>query len=172
MLKTKREAFSLIELVFVISIVGVLAAIAIPKLAENRDNAAAKVCQSEASNFITEMSGYYTKNSGWDRLEEITNLQMNIVVNPGNGQHGLLNSGNTIPTENQSLSYICNGEVIMTVIPKTRLFVDLRAVEHDQYELVIEKPSSIQTQPAMIAANELALNNIYKSEPGYRIGGY
>jgi len=172
MLMTKRKAFSMIELIFVITIVGILSAVAIPKLVENRDNAAAKVCELEAASLITEMSSYYTKNSGWDSLEEITNLRMSIIVNPGNGQNGLLDSRITIPAKDQPLSYICNGEVIMRITPKSRLFIDHRNVEHNQYELVVEKPIAIQTQQAMIAANDLAVRNIYKSNPGYRIGGY
>ncbi len=59
-----RPAFTMIELIFVIVILGILAAVSIPKLAATRDDAKeAKECQNIAT-CISDMAASYTaKNS-------------------------------------------------------------------------------------------------------------
>lgn len=56
----KRAGFTMIELIFVIVILGILAAVAIPKLSATRDDAYnAKKC-SNISTCITDAGSYYT----------------------------------------------------------------------------------------------------------------
>ena len=55
-----KKAFTMIELIFVIVIIGILASVAIPKLAASRDDAIAAMCTSTAKQFIQEVSIYYT----------------------------------------------------------------------------------------------------------------
>jgi len=54
-----KKAFTMIELIFVIVIIGTLAAIAIPKLANNRVDAEASICQLEVSQFSRELVKSY-----------------------------------------------------------------------------------------------------------------
>lgn len=54
-----KNAFIMIELIFVIVIIGILAAIAIPKLTANRDDARASKELSNLSIYINDVTTYY-----------------------------------------------------------------------------------------------------------------
>ncbi|PID47707.1 MAG: prepilin-type cleavage/methylation domain-containing protein [Proteobacteria bacterium] len=61
-----RKAFTMIELIFVIVILGILASVAIPKLAATRDDAKISRCLSEISTAITDLGAYYTSQGKFD----------------------------------------------------------------------------------------------------------
>ncbi len=166
-----RHGFTMIELIFAIVIIGILSAVAVPKLVTNRDNALAKICVTESSRFILEMTAYYTRYGAWDPIEKVTNLQLGVILTPGNGKHGLTIPSTTVPLNDISIVYACNGEAILSLTPQNRLFVDNRGVSHNEYELDVQSPVLPSTQPASIAQANLLANGIYKTNPGYRIGG-
>src|SRR5688500_3702817 len=57
--QTRRPGFTLIELMMVIVIIGVLAAIAMPKLAKTRERAYFKAVMSDLRNLQTQQEIYY-----------------------------------------------------------------------------------------------------------------
>ena len=77
-----RKAFTMIEIIFVIVIIGVLASVAIPKLQSLRDNATASTCVHEVGQFINELTQRYGSSktfASWQafKLEDnITNITL------------------------------------------------------------------------------------------------
>ncbi len=71
----QRKGFTMIELIFVIVILGILAAVAIPKLAATRDDAKISKGLSELSTAISDFGAYYTANGRFDNnISNMTNV--------------------------------------------------------------------------------------------------
>jgi general secretion pathway protein G len=73
----KRSGFTMIELVFVIVILGILASVAIPKLAATRDDAQIAKASTEVSALISDMGSYYTAQGKFtDNVSLMTNVSL------------------------------------------------------------------------------------------------
>ena len=60
-----KKGFTMIELVFVIVILGILASLAVPKLAATRDDAEAAKAAVEIKDAITQLTTYYIVNGSF-----------------------------------------------------------------------------------------------------------
>jgi len=83
----KRSGFTMIELIFVIVILGILAAVAIPRLAATRDDAKISKGASEVATAMTDIGSYYTSKGLFAKPSDMTNVkfaadsEMNATVN-------------------------------------------------------------------------------------------
>jgi prepilin-type N-terminal cleavage/methylation domain-containing protein len=72
----KRSGFTMIELIFVIVILGILAAVAIPKLAATRDDAKIAKGATEIATVVSDFGAYYTAQGSFGLGTEMTNVTL------------------------------------------------------------------------------------------------
>ena len=72
-----KKGFTMIELIFVIVILGILAAVAIPRLAATRDDAEITKTISNTALVVRDMTSYYTAQGHFDKTAaNMTNVQL------------------------------------------------------------------------------------------------
>ena len=72
--KTSKKAFSLIELIFVIAILGIIAAVAVPKLLDSRGSAVVSSVKQDISTITTSIQSYYMTNGSIDKIIDAVNI--------------------------------------------------------------------------------------------------
>lgn len=104
-----KKAFTMIELIFVIVIIGILSAVAISKLSATRDDAKVSVIITDARTAFGDLSSYYTSKQAsiWndDTNGTLTNATTVSFFNPG--CDGVLDFNKSKIVSSYSL---CNGE--------------------------------------------------------------
>src|SRR5215212_4611473 len=101
MMRTAKKGFTLIELLIVVVIIGILAAIAIPKFANTKDKAKLASVKSDVRNLMGVMEAVSTKNDNKYRAP----LADEFTVSTGNlAAFDAADAGYTITVNNASIT--------------------------------------------------------------------
>jgi len=104
-----KLGFTMVELIFVIVIIGILAGVAIPKLTMTRDDAKMVTCMDQSKMFMSEMQSYYTSHGQLDDVSKMTNLP--IVGSTDTTSAGILSDSdmNTNHVAGLGALFMCEG---------------------------------------------------------------
>lgn len=83
-----RKGFTLIELLIVVVIIGILAAIAIPKFATTKDKAKLASVKTDLRNYMTAQEAYFSDNATYGAVGNLTASPYNFSFSTGNGTIG------------------------------------------------------------------------------------
>ena len=107
MLHTAKKGFTLIELLIVVVIIGILAAIAIPKFSNTKDKAKLASVKTDIRNFMTAEEAYFSDNSTYGDYGQLSEGTVyDFALSPGNASTASAGDadGYSITVENSSIS--------------------------------------------------------------------
>ena len=106
-----KKGFTMIELIFVIVILGILAAVAIPRLSATRDDATVTAAAADVATLYKDLAGYYTAQGTW--AGDANNTTGNSALTTVNLR--LMSNIATATAANGIISFSTNNGVCFTV---------------------------------------------------------
>jgi type II secretion system protein G len=99
-----RKGFTLIELLIVVVIIGILAAIAIPKFAATKDKAKLASVKTDVRNFMTAQEAYFSDYATYGTFAQLQTAS-NFSLSSGNtGAAAAVASGYTATVTNSTIT--------------------------------------------------------------------
>ena len=89
MLPTNRKGFTLIELLIVVVIIGILAAVAIPKFSNTKQRASRSAGIADMRNLATAQEGFFADSSRYATTADTGSTTGKMNFTPSNGNTGL-----------------------------------------------------------------------------------
>ena len=72
-----KKGFSIIELIFVIAVLGIIAAVAVPKLMDSRSSALVTTIKQDISTITSSIQSYQMINNKIERISDSVNINSN-----------------------------------------------------------------------------------------------
>ncbi|MEA3512091.1 MAG: hypothetical protein U9R37_00670 [Campylobacterota bacterium] len=73
-----KKAFSLIELIFIIAVLGIISSVAIPKLLNTKSGATVSTIKQDISTITTSIQSYYIINDKIDKITDSININEKV----------------------------------------------------------------------------------------------
>ena len=142
-----KKAFTMIELIFVIVVIGILAAVAIPRISSNRDGAKGAICASEFESIVTGITTNYTI-LGYTDFQTLTIGSIsNAVTGQGTSGTGISQAGTALVKA--GITYNCEGDAIVAIAFTTA---------NGDYNATIT-PNAGANMPVSVAARDIVRKN-------------
>lgn len=75
-----KKGFSIIELIFVIAVLGIIAAVAVPKLMDSRSSALVTTIKQDISTITTSIQSYRMINNKIEKISDSVNINVNTWI--------------------------------------------------------------------------------------------
>ncbi len=155
MILLTRKAFTMVELVFVIAIIGILAVVAIPKMVATKDKATGSVCTHQVGQLINDITTVFMA-SGTKQFKDLNiSTISNIQTEVGTNGHGIAEAPSA-KVDTQGITYYCDGEPLMFMVGNYTI---------SEKKYVFSITDLNPTRPASIKA-AIQLRKLHAIDPG------
>mgnify|MGYP002521276661 CR=1 FL=1 len=139
-----KKGFTMIELIFVIVILGVLASVAIPRLAATRDDAEVAKAATNLATAVSDIAAYYTAKGSFTLKTNGTDTTKTTKVDFSDITNALDNDGN-LKMKNETCATVYLPGVTGANISSGEVKLEIRFTGTDAACKTLQSLSSIQT---------------------------